>query len=96
MSDSRPYSATIDRAMGAGDEALVCRACGHRLCSSDKVWKESARLDERPLRECAGAVFEATDPKVMLRRFYCPGCGSALDTETALDGEPFLIDRVVG
>lgn len=96
MSEKRPYSATIDRSVDGAGEALVCRSCGHRLCSADAIWKEAARLEESPLCESAGAVFAATDPNLMLRRFYCPGCGVALDTETALKDEPFLIDRVRG
>ena len=35
-----------------------------------------------------------TEGGVLLRRFYCPSCGTTLDTETALPGEPFLVDRV--
>ncbi|MEJ8572781.1 acetone carboxylase subunit gamma [Microbaculum marinum] len=96
MSANRPYSATIDRVAGTNGETLVCRSCGHGLGPADAVWKEAARLEEGPLRETGGAVFEATDPKLLLRRFYCPGCGVALDTETALEGEPFLVDRVRG
>lgn len=96
MSERRPYSATIDRVAASGGEELVCRSCGHGLGSANAVWKAVARLDERPLCEAGGSVFEATDPKLLLRRFYCPGCGAALDTETALAGEPFLVDRVRG
>lgn len=50
-------------------------------------------LDERPLGEAGGPLFR-TDGGVLLRRFYCPSCGTTLDTETALPGEPFLVDRV--
>lgn len=96
MSGNRPYSATIDHVMESDGEVLVCRFCGYRICSADEIWKESANLEESPLCDSGGAVFAATDPNLLLRRFYCPGCGAALDTETALKGEPFLIDRVRG
>ena len=35
-----------------------------------------------------------TAPEVLLRRFYCPGCGALLDSETTLPGDPFLNDVV--
>ena len=46
----------------------------------------------------AGAAGEsyAAGEQVLLRRFFCPGCGALLDTETALPGDPFLNDIVTG
>jgi acetone carboxylase gamma subunit len=32
----------------------------------------------------------------VIRRFSCPSCGALLDSETALPGEPFLEDVVLG
>ena len=37
-----------------------------------------------------------TEGNVLLRRFYCPSCGTTLDAETALPGEAFLVDHVRG
>ena len=52
-------------------------------------------LDEQPLAMPA-AKLRARQGNVLLRRFYCPSCGTTLDAETALPGEPFLVDRVRG
>ena len=32
--------------------------------------------------------------RVLLRRFFCPGCGALLDTESDLPGDPFLNEVV--
>lgn len=89
------YSPTLVLRDGAGGRRISCRACDHDLAAADAVWKEHAVLDERPLGLAGGATFE-TGGNVLLRRFYCPSCGTTLDAETALPGEPFLVDRVRG
>ncbi len=89
------YSPTLVLQHAPGGRRIVCRACGHDIASAEAVWKEYAVLDERPLGEAGGAAFR-TEGEVLLRRFYCPGCGTTLDAETALPGEPFLVDRVRG
>lgn len=89
MSPPRSISPTL--VLSAGKTA--CRACGHELAPVEASWKDVAVLDERPLGEAGGPMFR-TDGGVLLRRFYCPSCGTTLDTETALPGEPFLVDRV--
>lgn len=88
------YSPTLVIKSAPEGARIACRACGHEIASADDVWKEHAILDERPLGEAGGEVFR-TEGDVLLRRFYCPSCATTLDTETALPGEPFLIDRVV-
>jgi acetone carboxylase gamma subunit len=50
-------------------------------------------LDETRMKKAAGTAYDSAD-KVLLRRFYCPGCGALLDSEMALPGEPFLDDLV--
>ena len=91
MSGSVSYSPTLVIKGGR----IACRACGHDVAPADAVWKEHAVLDERPLGEAGGETFR-TEGEVLLRRFYCPSCGTTLDAETALPGEPFLVDRVRG
>jgi acetone carboxylase gamma subunit len=95
MSDTISFSPTLVLTGSVAARRIACRACGHDLAAADGVWKEHATLDERPLAEVGGATFR-TEGNVVLRRFYCPSCGTTLDAETALPGEPFLIDRVKG
>lgn len=89
MSEVRSISPTL--VLRAGK--IACRACGHELAAADGRWKEHAVLDEQPLGDAGGAMFKS-EGDVLLRRFYCPSCGTTLDTETALPGEPFLVDHV--
>ncbi|MBL0933454.1 MAG: hypothetical protein IBJ07_01770 [Rhizobiaceae bacterium] len=89
MTDIRSVSPTLVQKAGQ----IACRACGHELAAAGEGWKEHAVLDEKPLGDAGGAMFRS-EGNVLLRRFYCPSCGTTLDAETALPGEPFLIDRV--
>jgi acetone carboxylase gamma subunit len=91
MSSAKSISPTL--VLSAGHTA--CRACGHQLAPAGASWKDVAVLDERPIADAGGPMFR-TEGGVLLRRFYCTSCGTTLDTETALPGEPFLIDRVDG
>ena len=76
-----------------GDRAIACMACGHALGPAGEPWKDRARLDEQPLHGAGGAPYSNAE-RVLLRRFFCPGCGALLDTESALAGDPFLTDIV--
>ncbi|MBL8582941.1 MAG: hypothetical protein JNL61_12040 [Rhizobiaceae bacterium] len=95
MSAATSFSPTLVLREGTSGRRIACRACGHDLAAADASWKEHAVLDEQPLGAAGGSVFR-TDGDVLLRRFYCPSCGTTLDAETALPGEPFLVDRVMG
>ena len=78
-------------ANGAGE--IACMACGHVLGPCGEPWKQTARLDEGQLRGTAGETY-SNAPNVLLRRFYCPGCATLLDSESALAGDPYLSDVV--
>jgi acetone carboxylase gamma subunit len=90
---SRRVSPTLDiRATAQGDR-VCCSKCGAALVPAGRPWKPAAALDESPMKGAAGAAYSVSD-KVLLRRFTCKGCGTLLDTEMALPGEPFLNDVV--
>ena len=75
------------------DRAIACTACGHALGPAGEAWKPHARLDEQPMQGAGGTAYSNAE-RVLLRRFFCPGCGALLDTESALAGDPFLTDIV--
>ena len=75
------------------DRAIACAACGHALGPAGEAWKPHARLDEQPMQGAGGTAYSNAE-RVLLRRFFCPGCGALLDTESALAGDPFLTDIV--
>ena len=72
---------------------IACMACGHGLAPNNGPWKQAAWLDEVPLRGAAGDAY-SNAPNVMLRRFYCPECAILLDSESALEGDPYLNEVV--
>lgn len=92
MRRSLSASLVID---GDGAAATVaCRACGAGLGLASAVWKERARRRETPLAEVGIPAFDTGAPGVVLRQFFCPGCGALLDTETARPADPVLVDRL--
>ena len=88
MSDTR-LSPTLTLVAGR----VCCTACGGALASAAEPWKPRARLDERPIA-ALGAAYDTGFDGVVVRRFSCPDCGTLLDTETAMPGDPYLDDRV--
>lgn len=87
---SRPISATLILTDGS---EIACAGCGQVLGPGGQPWKQAATLSETPMRGAAGAPYSAAED-ALLRRFLCPGCGTLLDSETALPGDPFLDDVV--
>lgn len=72
---------------------ILCARCSHALSAVATNWKRKAALTTVPLKSLPGAG-SAVEAQVVLRRFACPGCGSLLDTETAMPDDPFLEDVV--
>lgn len=90
----RSYSASL-MVEGEGAAATVsCRACGAGLGPAAGVWKDWALRRETPLDQIGSPAFDTGAPGVVLRQFFCPGCGTLLDTETARPGDPVLVDRL--
>lgn len=79
---------------GKDGAEIHCAKCEHPIGPGGQPWKPSAVLREVLMRGVGGQAYTSGE-KVILRRFSCPKCGSLLDTETALPGEPFLDDIVV-
>jgi acetone carboxylase gamma subunit len=74
---------------------ICCRSCKAPLAAASESWKGRAVLTEVPVARLPGAGL-AIEQDVVIRRFSCPSCGALLDSETALPGEPFLEDVVLG
>ena len=75
------------------DKNIQCKECRHALGPAKSNWKNSANLDELNMKQLGSPY--TTGDKVLLRNFYCPGCGLLLDTELAMPGDPFLEDLIV-
>ena len=72
---------------------VTCKHCGQSLGGTDGNWKESASVQETPMHSLGGPYSSGGD--VLLRSFSCPGCGILVDTETAMQGDPYLNDRLL-
>ena len=79
-----------------GEGLTRCSACGHPLGPAEASWKGHAQMREIPLARAGGPAYETGDDSVLLRSYFCPGCAAILDTETAMRGDPPLVDRLTG
>jgi acetone carboxylase gamma subunit len=74
-----------------GSRVVKC-SCGNEFGDWRRNWKFQALVYERDPAD--GEVFRGPkggDPDwVVLREFYCPGCGTQLDVEAVPPGYPFL------
>ena len=78
---------------GAGT-VTACAACGHALGPAADAWKDHAVRRETPLAAAGGPAYDTGHEGVLLRQFFCPSCAALLDTETATERDPVLIDRL--
>ncbi len=83
----------ISATLAIENARIVCVECGFALVAAGQGWKRHAALTCVPIKNLPGAA-SAVEEKAVLRHFACPGCGSLLDTETALPEDPFLDDIV--
>jgi len=90
---NRPISPKLDIRAAKDGERIACSACGHGLAPAGTPWKGQAVLRESSMNGVGGKAYTGA-PEAILRQFSCPSCGTLLDTEMALPGEPFLDDIV--
>jgi acetone carboxylase gamma subunit len=87
---------SISPTLGAANGRICCIRCGFALADVGKPWKEAANMRELNTDALQPEKSPAQDKgDTVLRLFVCTGCGVILDSETALDGEPFLVDVVI-
>lgn len=79
-----------------GKSRIVKCFCGYEFGSYLQNWKLSALVYERDPSD--GEVYSglrASDPEWMiLREFYCPGCGVQLDVEAVPPGYQFIFNQI--
>lgn len=84
------YSPTISIASN-GD--LQCLRCDHILATHGKSWKQGANRVDQPMRSLC-EVYDTGSDDVFIRRFFCPSCGTALESEAVLVNEVTSEDEV--
>lgn len=81
------------------EEQWCCNRCGHGLTEAKNNYKQGTLVAERPMEEVHPALVEGEqysftpDPDYCrLLEFYCPGCGTLLETEYLPPGHPITHD----
>ncbi len=88
-------SPTLQICTLAEGDRICCARCGYALAFPGSAWKQATIVRESPTDDLAGETATGEPAETILRQFVCRGCGSLLDSETALPGEPFLEDTLV-
>jgi acetone carboxylase gamma subunit len=79
-------------------EQWLCNRCNRALGSARENYKKGCLLNDRDPREIhppliSGAFNFSPDPLwVRIVEFYCPGCGTQLETEYLPPGHPITHD----
>jgi acetophenone carboxylase len=75
-----------------------CSSCGKELVDAEENYKKGCLVYARDPREIHNPVFQAEynfapDPTwVSILEFYCPGCGTQVETEYLPPGHPITHD----
>jgi len=84
--------------MDLEEEAWYCNRCGYRIGQARSPYKEGLLVYDRDPREIHPPLIEgpytfAPDPQwVRILEFYCPGCGTQVETEYLPPGHPITHD----
>jgi len=75
---------------------VVKCSCGHEFGDYRKNWKEEAIIYVRDTEEKLDEIFpgptKCDSDWMVLREFYCPGCGKMLDVEAVPPGYPLIFN----
>jgi acetone carboxylase gamma subunit len=85
-------------------ETWECRVCDHQVGPAARSYKEGMLVHNRDPREIHPPVIDpeqyrftfSPDPEwVRILEYYCPNCGTQVETEYAIPGHPPLYDMEV-
>lgn len=78
------------------EKRVVKCSCGYEFGDYHQNWKLNALVYERDPSD--GEVYvgpKGADPEwIVLREFYCPGCGAQLEVEAVPPGYPFIFSAL--
>ena len=72
-----------------------CAKCDTMLGPTEENYKEHCVLHEATITHAtplAGDPHRFIDAKPLFRQFFCPGCGSLIENEVAIEGSPLVRD----
>jgi len=73
----------------------ACKKCSTDLGAMTENYKDACIRENHPVSDSnplIGAPDRFIDDPVSFRQFFCPGCGSLIDNEVAVDTDPVLTD----
>jgi acetone carboxylase, gamma subunit len=79
-------------------ERWLCNRCGHKIGPASESYKRGCLLYDRDPREIHPAIVSgdfnfSPDPNwIRIVEFYCPGCGTQVETEYLPPGHPITHD----
>jgi len=88
-------SETLEVVGEGGNRSFSCRRCEHSLGPVAENFKLTALVEQSPLAAAnphVGDPQRYVDEAMVFRRFYCPGCGTQIDTEVARARDVPLLD----
>jgi acetone carboxylase gamma subunit len=88
--------------MDLGDENWYCHICGHKIGTARGNYKKGCLVYERNPKEIHDPIipkapynFSPKEEWVSILEFYCPGCGTQVETEYLPPGHPITHDIAV-
>ncbi len=91
------HSPAIDVGRYEGVLTYQCHECATLFGPAQANWKTIVPRIERVidasyLEDHCLEIGLRTDPAMLSRQYVCPGCGSSLEVELAVEGDPILHD----
>ena len=90
-----PGTRHLNEYLVASGGNVVCRRYRHRVCGTGENYKLALAASEASLMELSpvnGDPAQYVDDKVTFRLFFCPGCGTQVETEIILADLPPIWD----
>jgi acetone carboxylase gamma subunit len=73
-----------------------CEQCRYVLGAASEDLRKLLLLVERPIAELAPVNARVSDPKVVLRQYCCPGCGTLVSVDAPLQSyDPWMPDMQI-
>jgi acetone carboxylase gamma subunit len=79
----------------AGPE-ILCAHCGHRFGPASEDPKLGAVVAERSIVDASEINRHGAVDDLVLREFYCPGCGAMIAANVQQHGDPVLREIELG
>jgi N-methylhydantoinase B len=91
-----PVADTVEAVETADGRRIRCTDCSHDLGAYENDYKQSTVMRERAITTHSPLNELGMTDGVVLREYYCPGCGTSIAVDVQLAGEPVLPEARFG